>query len=222
MKYFPVFLNLTNRLVLFVGNGPETASKLLQLRQTGANLRVVSPEPLPVMETLAKSGEIVLHARPFQESDVTGVWLVVSSSNDRALNERIFAAAQRERIFCNIVDVTNLCSFISPAILRQGEVQVAISTGGASPALAQRLKAEIAGIFGPEYGVMADLLGNIRPRVMQEIPDREERFALFHRMVQSEMMTLVRQGNLAAAKQIAENLVYQSLTGTEAVVPEAK
>ncbi len=222
MSYFPVFLDLKNRPVLFVGNGPETEAKLRQLRQTGADLRVISPEPLPVMNQLAQAGQIVLHVRDFRESDVADVWLVISSSEDRALNARISAAAQRARIFCNIVDVTNLCSFISPAILRQGEVQVAISTGGASPALAQRLKAEIAGIFGPEYGVMADLLGGLRARVMQEIPDREERFALFHRMVQSEMLPLIRAGNVAAAKQIAENLVYQSLTRAEAVVPKAK
>ena len=207
MKYLPVFLNLRNRPVLFIGNGLETREKLLFLVETGAKVNVVSPEPLPVMHELVQTGKITLRSGAFRDSDVENVWLAMSSSNDRGVNERVSRACEARQIFYNCVDVIDLCAFISPAIINHGDVSIAISTGGASPALAQRLKREISGLIGPEYGDLGALLGRTRPGILREISDRETRFRLFHQMVDSDLLDLFRSGKHDQATKLAQDMI---------------
>ena len=217
MKYFPAFLSLRDRDMLIVGNGLETEPKLLQFLETGARIKVVSPEPLPVVSELAAAGKIQYRQGNFQECDLQGMWLVVGTGNDREENERIVRAAECRRIFYNIVDVTLLCSFITPAIVSRGDVNIAISTSGTSPALAQRLKKEISELVGPEYGQIAEILGELRPRILEEIPDREKRFALFHHIVNSEVLSLLRVGLKTEALQLIETYIGDVVHSRELV-----
>lgn len=207
MKYFPVFLNLRDRDVLMVGNGPETEPKLLQLLKTGARVHFVSPEPLPIVAELAARKELQYRQGEFEESDLDGIWLAIGTGENPSVNKRIARAAEARRIFYNIVDVTPLCAFITPAIVSRGDVNIAISTSGTSPALAQRIKKEISELIGPEYGQIAEILGRIRPQILNDVPNREERFALFHRIVKSETLGLLREGRQNEAEQLIADCI---------------
>jgi precorrin-2 dehydrogenase/sirohydrochlorin ferrochelatase len=211
MKYFPIFIDLHGRRVLVVGNGPETEIKVEQLIEAGADVVVVSPEPLPLISRLNAQRKITFVQRGFRESDLDDVWLVYGAAADRVLNERIVCAAQQRRVLYNIVDVTELCAFIMPAIVSRNDLNIAISTSGNSPALAQRVKRETAERFGPEYGLLNDLLGRLRPQVLHDIPDKERRKEAFHRLVNSEVLTLLQEGKNEEAEALAMQLVAAPL-----------
>ena len=216
MKYLPLFLDLQSRRVLVVGNGLETERKVSQLLSAGAKVHVVVSEPLPEIESLAQQGRLSYRLGDFRVADLRGAWLVVSTGEDPALNRRVARAAARRRIFCNVVDVTSLCSFIYPAVVSRGDLHVAISTSGKSPALAQRVKTEVAANIGPEYGILNNLLGRIRPRVLESVPDREQRAGLFHKMVRT-VLPLVKNGNRREAEVKMEALVTEG-TGPNSAV----
>ena len=212
MKYFPVYLDLRARAVLFVGGGAETEVKVLQLLKTGACLHVVCATPLPALARLAKDERLQYRIGEFHAADLDGKWLVVAATEDSELNQAIASAAAARNVFCNIVDVTPLCSFIYPAIVARGDVQIAISTSGTSPALAQKLKREIANIVGPELAALADLLGELRQRVIAEIPNRQDRADLFHRLVESDLLELLRYRQPNAARQLAEEILTSAIS----------
>lgn len=181
MKHYPVFLNLTGRRVLLVGDGHELDGKLPALRAAGAKVKRV---------------------REFRSADLRGVDLVICSSNDKRLNQRVYQAASRRHIFCNVVDKPPLCSFIAPAIVRKGELQIAISTGGRSPALAVRVKEEIARALGDEWAELLDLITPLRPRVFARFPDDPAaRSRVFQAMARGPALKLLRAGRKADAKR---------------------
>ncbi|MFQ5675923.1 MAG: bifunctional precorrin-2 dehydrogenase/sirohydrochlorin ferrochelatase [bacterium] len=214
IRYFPVFLDLRNRKVLLVGNGPETEKKLLQVLESGARIYVVCPQPLPVIVDLAEQGKIAFRQGEFKKADLNGVWLVIGTSQDQELNERIAEAAKKRRIFHNIVDVTHLCDFIVPAIVSRGDIKIAISTSGKSPALAQRLKSEIAALVGPEYGELANLLGESRRKILQAIPSFNERKKLFHQLVESDLLELFQRGEISKAKRLADEMIDEVMNNS--------
>ena len=137
---------------------------------------------------------------------------------DRNTNEYIYAAAESRNIFCNVVDVTDLCTFIFPAIVSRGDVNIAISTSGTSPALAQNIKSKISDLVGPEYGKLANFLGKSRKKILEKIPDREERSKLFHQLVNSGAIELFRRDRDSEAKllllKIIEEELNESLVGS--------
>ncbi len=211
MKYLPLYLDLRDKPVLVIGNGPETEWKVSQLVQAGAGVRVVSPQPLPEVVQLHGAGKIEYRSGEFREGDLEGVWLVVGTTEDNQLNERIFQTANQRGIFCNIVDVTHLCSFIYPAIVARDDVQIAISTSGNSPALAQRLKRIISAVVGAEYGMLNELLGRVRPRVVRSIPDRARRVRLFHKLVDPVYLLLLRHGRRQEAERKMQKLITKTI-----------
>lgn len=211
MKYFPVFLDLEDLRVLVVGNGPETEQKVLQAFEAGASVQVVSPQPLPMIADLAEQGKITYRQGEFEEFDLDEVWLVIGTSEDRELNERVAKAAEARRIFHNVVDVTELCAFIAPAVVSRGDVQIAISTSGKSPALAQRLKREIAALVGPEYADLAKLLGDFRKIILRTVPSFNKRKKLFHRLVESDLLDLFRNGKASEAMRRGAEMIDRSI-----------
>jgi precorrin-2 dehydrogenase/sirohydrochlorin ferrochelatase len=200
MNYYPAFLDLRDRLVLVVGGGLVAERKVALLLASGVRARVVSPSVTPALDRLAQTKEIAYRQGEFDESDLDDVWLVIGATDDRHVNQRVAQAAERRRLFCNIVDVPPLCSFIAPAVVERGDVLIAISTSGCSPALAQRLKREIAHHIGQEYAQLADVLSRWRPKVLDEIPDQKRRAEVFHRLVESDVLNLLRAGQREKAE----------------------
>jgi precorrin-2 dehydrogenase/sirohydrochlorin ferrochelatase len=186
MQMFPLFLKLEKRHCLVVGAGSIAESKIAGLIDTGARVRVVAPEATPQVCAWARARKIDWQRRVFRPSDLRGMFLVVAATSSTVVHERIFRAARRLGVLCNIVDVPRLCDFYYPAVVRRGALQIAVSTTGHSPALAQRLRKELEVYFGVEYEAWLASLGKAREKINAKKIKAEERKQLLHKMVSKE------------------------------------
>jgi siroheme synthase-like protein len=174
-----VCLDLQGKRCLVVGGGRIATEKVVGLLDAGADVTVVAPD---VDDELAKL-PVELHRRRFTRSDVVERFLVIAATNDRLVNAAVSGAARDRNVPCNVADDPELCSFILPAIVREGPIVAGVSTGGASPALAQRLRAEIAGLIRPEHADLADRLAALRPWAKQHFATYDERRDFFQAFV---------------------------------------
>jgi precorrin-2 dehydrogenase/sirohydrochlorin ferrochelatase len=179
-KLFPMFLKLSNRPCLVVGAGTVAESKIASLLEAGGRVRVVAPEATPQVRSWAQTKGIEWHQRPFQPDDLEGMFLVVAATSSEELHGRIFEEATRRGVLCNVVDVPSLCDFYYPSVVQRGVLQIAISTAGQSPALAQRLRKELEDQFGPEYEEWVAQLGQARDKLFSTKLEPEERKRLLH------------------------------------------
>ena len=191
MDLFPVFLKLTGRRCLVVGAGNLAESKIESLRAANGNISVIAPSASRRITEMAASGEIILHPREFTAGDVSGAeakyFLVVTATNVPAVNRAVYLEATANDVLCNAVDDPPFCDFYFPSVVRRGDLQIAISTAGASPALAQRLRKEINAQLPLDTGDWLTDLGNLRREVTQMEPLNEERKLLLHRLAQREV-----------------------------------
>lgn len=188
-----MFLKLTARPCLVVGAGNIAESKTASLLEADARVRVVAPEATEQVLSWAQSKKIEWHQRTYQPDDLEGMFLVVAATSSRELHEQIFKEASRRGVLCNIVDVPELCDFYYPAVVQRGALQIAISTAGLSPALAQRLRKELEEQFGPEYEEWLEHLGEARERLFAETLDPEERKQLLHEQASEEALDAFRR-----------------------------
>ena len=182
-QYYMACLDLTGRSVLVVGGGPVALEKVEGLLAAGAQVTVVSPEIVLELADL----ELTFARRPYRAEDLTGRFLVVAATSTTAVNRRVFCDAEKRSILCNVVDVPELCSFILPAVHRHEPIAVAVSTGGASPALAQHLRDQIATVVRPEHAELAHRLRALRPWAKSHFATYEERKAYFAGIVAAEL-----------------------------------
>jgi siroheme synthase-like protein len=182
-RFYMACLDLAGREVLVVGAGTVALEKIRGLLDVDASVTVVAPDVSQPVEQLARSGRVALIRGRYRTSDLDGRFLVVAATSVTAVNTRVFADAEARGLLCNVVDVPDLCSFILPAGHRQGPIAVAISTGGASPALAQRLRDEVAALVGPRHAALAVELRTLRPWAKERYPTYEERRDFFQALV---------------------------------------
>lgn len=177
---FPMFLKLEARRCLVVGGGSVAEGKIVGLLETGAWVRVVATRVLPTVAQWADAGQIDLQLRPFSLGDLDGVFLAIVATSSADLNNKIYREAHRRGVLCNVVDVPQLCDFYYPAVVRRGDLQIAISTNGQSPALAKRLREQLEKQFGPAYAEWIRELGETRKLVMASelSPDRKRELLL--------------------------------------------
>jgi precorrin-2 dehydrogenase/sirohydrochlorin ferrochelatase len=206
MSYL-VNLDVRERSALVVGAGPIAARKIAALLEAGARVTVVSPEVAPPLAALADTHEIVHHARPYREGDLAGATLAYVACGDTAVQAAVAAEGARSGVLVNVVDVPERCTFIAPAVVRRGPVVVAVSTGGASPALARRLRQELETHVGPEYGVAATILARLRPLLREGEPDAEARARAYARLVDGPLLDAVRAGDAAGVDAILRDVV---------------
>ena len=175
-RLFPMFVKVAGRRALVVGAGAVGEAKIRSLLDTGARIHVVAVEANHTVWKWADKGAIALEERAFVPADLDGVFLVVAATASRKLNQFIFTEAQRRQILCNVVDVPELCDFFYPAVVRRGDLQIAISTSGQSPLLAQRIRKHLEQQFGPEYAEWVAELGKIRREVLgSDLPAERKR-----------------------------------------------
>ncbi len=184
MALFPIFVKLDGRPCLVVGAGKVALEKISSLLPTDASIRVVAPFACEEIESLAAAGRVTLERRSFEESDLEGQSLVVTATNSREVNHSVFLAAQRRGLMCNSVDDPPNCDFYFASIVQRGNLQIAISTAGESPALAQRLRREIDAQLPEEMAEWLENLGSLRREILATHPPGEERKALLHRLAQ--------------------------------------
>jgi precorrin-2 dehydrogenase len=180
LSLFPMFLKLSGRPCLVVGAGTVAETKIESLIITGARVRVVAPKATPAVRSWAAAKKIDWQRRRFQPADLKGMLLVVAATSSRKLHRKIFAEATRRGVRCNVVDVPGLCDFYYPSVVQRGALQIAISTAGKSPSLAQRLRKELEEVFGPEYEPWLDHLGKVREKIFAVNLDPEERRRRLH------------------------------------------
>ena len=163
---FPMFVKLVGRRCVVVGGGPIAESKVESLLTSGAEVIVVSPTLTVPMADLERRGSVAWWAREFEAADLNGAFLVIAATGDEAINELVFQEAERRGVLCNAVDQPPRCHFYFPAVVRRGALQIAISTSGLSPSLAQRLRKQFEVEFGPEYADWLQWLGVVREALM--------------------------------------------------------
>ncbi len=179
-KLFPMFLKLSARRCLVVGAGTIAESKIASLLEAGGRVRVVAPQATSQVRAWAQSNRIEWLPRPFQPDDLEDMFLVIAATSSTELHERIFEEATQRGVLCNIVDVPALCDFYYPSVVQRGHLQIAISTAGLSPALAQRLRKQLEEHFGPEYEEWLAQLGEARDKLRSASLDPDERKRLLH------------------------------------------
>jgi precorrin-2 dehydrogenase / sirohydrochlorin ferrochelatase len=212
MKTYPIFANLMDRPCLVVGGGAVGARKVEDLRLAGARVTVVSPEITPELAELAGAGKIIHLAQDFQEEHVAGMALVMAATDDPEVNARVSAAAQARSIWVNVADAPEFCTFIVPAQVRRGDLTVAISTGGASPALARRLREELTQHLGPEYVPYLALLKAVRARLLEERRGQPDNARLFHQLVDSPLLAAVARGDRARIVGLLREILGEALS----------
>jgi siroheme synthase-like protein len=182
-QYYMACLDLEGRRALVVGGGSVGLEKAAGLVACGAAVTVVSPELDEGFGELA----VAWRRGRYRSSDLRGAFLVIAATSDRATNERVSRDAERRGMLCNVADVPDLCNFILPAVHREGPIAVAVSTGGASPALAKRLRTQIAELVGPEHAELAEELRALRPEVKERFASYEERRDYFEELVTASL-----------------------------------
>ena len=199
---YPIALDVAGRRCVVVGQGPLAEEKAKGLLEAGASVAVIAPSA-------------------YRRGDLAGAVLVIAATGDRAVNRAVFEEAEVERVLCNAVDDVDHCHFAAPSVLRRGELTVAISTAGRSPALAKRLRAELQERLGPELGVLTDMLGELRAELLPT--RREVDFATWARRWEeafdADLAGLVRDGRLDEVRAVVRRAVagYHTETRKEAV-----
>jgi precorrin-2 dehydrogenase/sirohydrochlorin ferrochelatase len=186
MEMLPIYLKIEGRPCLVVGAGKIASPKIASLLRAGAALTVVAPEGRPEIDDLARQGSIRWHRRVFNESDLDGVFLVITGTDVQSINHAVAVAARARNILCNSVDDPPDCDFYYPSVVRRGDLQIAISTAGKSPALAQRLREEIDALLPADTGEWLDRLGETRTLMMAAFPLNEDRTRALHLLARRE------------------------------------
>lgn len=194
MRYFPVCLRIADRPCIVIGGGRVGERKALALLEHGARVTVISPELTGELSALQRQGRVAWLAREYAEGDLVGAFLVIAATDDPLVQERIHAEAEAGNILLNVADVPRWCNFILPATVRQGDLSLAISTSGRSPALASRLRRELEGWFGPEYAVLLEILGGLREQVLAGGRPHVENKEILGRLAEPRLAVWIKEG----------------------------
>src|SRR6201993_371707 len=182
MALFPIFLKLTARPCIVIGAGHLAESQLESLRAADARIPVIATHASLAIREQAIAGELTLHLRPYQTGDLKDAFLVVAATDDPAVNRAVFVEAESSGVLCNAVDDPPFCDFYFPSVVRRGDLQIAISTAGQSPALAQQLRKELNEQLPLDRGEWLMELGRLRREVTAVEPVGEERKLLLHEL----------------------------------------
>ncbi len=207
MRYYPVNLDILDRKCLVVGGGSVGTRKVLTLLDCGAIVTVVSPDVSEKLLELAGNGSIIWEKRSYLASDLDGMFLVIGATDDEELNRQISADAEKINLLCNIADRPEVCNFILPAIVNRGDLVIAISTSGKSPAFAKTLRKELEKQFGFEYAEFLRLMGAIRKKLLSEKHEPEAHKHLFEQMIKSDLVGMIKSNK----KEEINSLLFEIL-----------
>src|SRR3984957_2258417 len=200
---FPMFLKLEGRQCLVVGAGKVGEPKIGGRLDTGARIRVVALTASPAVREWARAGKIELELRPFVPEDLDGAFLAIVATNSRSLNDRVYHEAKRRGVLCNVVDVPDLCDFFYPAVVRRGDLQIAVSTGGQSPWLAQKIRQQLDKQFGPGYTAWVAELGETRKLILTSDLDKKRKLDLLHSLASREALEAALSETVSKTAELA-------------------
>ncbi len=194
MKYYPAFLDLRGKKVLVVGGGLVAQRKIDTLLECEAAVSVVAKDLTPVLKRYVEEGRVRFSGTEFEDVHMQGARLVIAATDDQDLNRRVSLLARENGVLVNAVDQPPDCTFIVPSILRRGDLVIAVSTSGKSPALARRLRERLDRMFGPEYEPYLLLLGRLRDEILAGSLPSVERAEVFRSLVHSDLPDWIRIG----------------------------
>jgi len=203
---YSISLSLEDVPCLVVGGGTVALRKIESLIASGAKVKVVSPQALPEIEALE---EVEIIRRAFRSEDLHGRFLVISATDDRSVNEEVALAAKKRSMLVNVVDVPDLCNFYVNAQVLRGDLAISVSTGGASPALAKRIRKELERQYGEEYEGFLLLMREYRPMVLNEIADPNRRKSAFERLARDGIEKIYREDGESAARKAIEDIINE-------------
>ncbi len=207
MKYYPINLDIRGRRCLVVGGGSVATRKVHGLVNCGAAVQVVSPEFTKEIEELAAAGKITLTKRGYCSADLSGMFLVIGATSDGCLNRNISAEAARLNMLCNIADLPAACNFILPAVVERGDLIIAVSTSGSSPAFAREIRRELERRFGEEYAELLRLMGAIRKRLLGTEHAPEAHKPLFEALISGGLLEKIRAGDEAEINMLLNRVL---------------
>ena len=202
MRYYPVNLDIRNRKCLVVGGGAVGTRKVMTLLDCGAKVTVVSNEFSSQLYKLAENGSVLLKKRSFQISDLDKMFLVIGATDNPELNRQIHREAERLGMLCNIADRPEVCNFILPAIVNRGDLIIAISTSGKSPAFAKKMRKDLEKEFGTEYAEFLKLMGGIRNKLLIQDHEPEAHKPLFEKLIQRDLVKMIKDRDIAAVNSL--------------------
>jgi precorrin-2 dehydrogenase/sirohydrochlorin ferrochelatase len=212
MGYLPIFIDASARRCVVIGGGEVAERKTRALLEAAAVVTVVSPSLTAGLAALANRGRIRHLARTYQAGDLEGAFLAFAATGEIATERAVAAEARARGVPINVADVPDLCSFIAPAVIKRGGLQIAISTGGASPALARKIREELEDRFGPEYKLMIDLLAASRQWLKMRPSGVNDRARLLTALARSDLSECLARGDLAAAEATIHHLIGASFS----------
>ncbi|MBA4370842.1 MAG: siroheme synthase [Coriobacteriaceae bacterium] len=174
-RFYPAFVDLTRRLAIVVGGGDVAERKVMTLVKCGADVAVIAPQVTTPINEMEAAGKLTVERREFVSGDLKGAFVVICATDSAEVNEAVFREAEGQGCLVNVVDKPELCNFIVPSIVRRGGLQIAVSTGGAAPALAKRLRRRLTEEFGPEWAEYIELLRQVRELVLDRVADEGRR-----------------------------------------------
>ena len=206
-KFYPMMVDVAGKRCLVVGGGRVAERKVLSLVECGAEVEVVSPSTTARLAALATGGRLHLRRRPVRPTDLRGAFLVVVATDDAQVNREVAEGVRSAGGLVNVADDPDACTFLVPSVVRRGDLTIAISTGGGSPALAKKLRQRLEQTVGPEYEAYLSALRLLRERARQAIADPEERQAIYRRAVESDLFEEAARGDSAAVAARIEDLL---------------
>jgi precorrin-2 dehydrogenase/sirohydrochlorin ferrochelatase len=207
---FPMFIKLEGKRCLVVGAGAVGEPKIAGLLNTGAFIRVVALEASESVRRWAAESKIDLELREFSPSDLDGVFLAVVATASTVLNKAVYGEAQRRGVLCNVVDVPEICDFYYPAVVQRGDLQIAISTAGQSPSLAQKLRQQLERQFGPGYAEWLSELGETRKIIRASNLSRGKKSELLHSLASRDAVEAAleeRRGSIEISTRIPSSVL---------------
>lgn len=207
MAYWPVNIDLAGRTCLVAGGGEVGLRKVRGLLEAGAVVKVCGRELSPELKKMAEDGRIAYLGPEYMPEYLDDAALVFAATSDAVLNRRIGEEAVSRGIWVNVADCPNLCTFIVPASIRRGDLVIAVSTGGASPALSRRLRIRLEEEFGPEYGRFIEILRAVRQKVLSEGRPSGANRDLFRRLVDSPLLDLLAGDDPAGVDAVLQNIL---------------
>ncbi len=185
---------------MVVGGGSVAERKTISLLEAGADVTIVSPDLTPKLLDLSQSGKIDHIKKTFEEKDLSGEFIVIAATNSPEVNVRIARACKSRHVLVNVAVPPEESSFIVPSVVDRGELLIAVSTSGVSPALAKKIRRELEARYGPEYDAFLNVLAAVRVRILEEVPDEQRRKTIFQAIIDSDVIDLFRQGRAHEAE----------------------